>query len=275
MLANERWTGNLKVIKVINETPTVKTFRLANPQGGELPFTFIAGQFLTLLKEIDGKNIKRSYTIASSPLQRDFIEITIKREEFGTISRPLCDQCQEGDEWLVTVPYGHFVFTGKEAPGIVLIGGGVGVTPMMSVFRYLIDTQWSGPIYLLYSYKNYQEYIYRDEIEALCKIHKNIHPLVALTREPEGTPWQGKRGRISREEIIQFIPDLKQCRVHICGPLVMIKECKALALELGVPKEQVKIESFGAQKIPGKKTSHETPHADKNLETDPENVSEA
>lgn len=245
---SSRWTGQLKLTKIINETPSVKTFRLEALQGGDLPFTFIPGQFLTMLKEVGGKTIKRSYTIASSPLHRDFVEITIKREEMGLVSRPLCDNSKVGDLWNVTVPYGHFVFTGKEAKGIVLIGGGVGVTPMMSVFRYLIDTQWTGDIYVIYSYKTSDEYIYRDEIEKQAALHKNVHLWVTMTREPEGTTWTGRRGRMQRQDIVDFVPNLKECRVHICGPMPMIKESKALVLELGVPKELVKIEAFGAQK---------------------------
>lgn len=246
-----RWTGALKIGEIIVETPSVKTFRLVNPAGGQLPFTFLPGQFLTLTLPINGKPVRRSFTIASSPTKRDYADVTIKREPEGLVSKPLCDTAQVGDLWTVTVPYGHFVFTGKEAESIVLIGGGVGVTPMMAVFRYLIDVGWEKPIYLLYSYKSLDEYIYRDELIAAAAKHKNVELCVTLTRE-ESPSWQGQRGRLCGKDFSDRVRDIPKSRVHICGPRAMIHEFKSLALELGVPKENVKIESFGAEKKPAK-----------------------
>src|SRR5262245_47499990 len=99
--ASQRWEGELKVIEIIDETPTVKTFRLGVVNGGKLPFTFLPGQFLQLHWQVDGKDVKRSYTIASSPTQTDYVDLTIKREELGLVTRPMCDQTKVGDRWSV------------------------------------------------------------------------------------------------------------------------------------------------------------------------------
>ncbi len=87
------WSGSLRLACIFTETPTIKTFRLVDPAGGPIPFGFLPGQFLTLTLTItqNGKTVKRSYTIASSPTQRDYIELTIKREDLGIISRYLHD----------------------------------------------------------------------------------------------------------------------------------------------------------------------------------------
>src|SRR5262245_9649413 len=88
----QRWIGELKVAEIIIETPTVKTFRLVNPAGGNLPFTFLPGQFLQLNWDCDGKNVRRSFTIASSPLKSHYADVTVKREDHGLVSTPMCDQ---------------------------------------------------------------------------------------------------------------------------------------------------------------------------------------
>ena len=85
--------------------------------------------------------MKRSYTIASSPTQAHYCAVTVKREENGVVSRFLHDEVKEGDLLELSAPGGKFVFTGEEADSIVLIAGGVGITPMMSAIRYLTDNR--------------------------------------------------------------------------------------------------------------------------------------
>ena len=128
-----KWHGMLTVAEIIEVADQVKTFRLVNPVGGEIPFHYLPGQFLTLDIEPRGIPTRRSYTIASTPTWRDHIEITVKREEHGLVSGWLHDELKPGDSLKLLAPNGNFVFTGDEAPSLVLIGGGVGMTPLMSV----------------------------------------------------------------------------------------------------------------------------------------------
>ncbi|BAF87279.1 4Fe-4S binding domain protein [Azorhizobium caulinodans ORS 571] len=147
-----RWYGALLLKDIEQVTPNVKTFRFVNPKGGDIPFTHVAGQYLTFDIAPHGIATRRSYTIASPPSWRDRIEITVKREQFGLVSRWLHDEVAVGDLMNIEAPGGMFVFSGREGPSVVLIGGGVGITPMMSIARYLTDTQWPGTIYLLTSF---------------------------------------------------------------------------------------------------------------------------
>ena len=73
------------VTRILQETPDVKTFRLMNPLGGVLPFTYLPGQYITVSVIIGGSLVKRSYTIASSPTQRDYIELTVKHSKGGEV----------------------------------------------------------------------------------------------------------------------------------------------------------------------------------------------
>jgi len=239
-----KWSGRLRVGRIFQETPDVKTFRLMNPLGGALPFTYLPGQALTVTIPADGKPLRRSYTIASSPTQFDYAEITVKHEEGGVVSGYLHDRAQAKDLLEVSGPSGSFVFTGRECKCILLIAGGVGITPLMSVIRYLTDRCWPGDIYLLYSIHSPQDLIFREELDYLQRRHPNLHVVVTVSH-PGGTDWKGPTGRITKELIAQSVPDLASRYVHICGPVPMMEVVKKVLAELGVPRERIKTEAFG------------------------------
>lgn len=238
------WVGSLRVARIFRETPRVKTFRLANPSGGPIPFTYMPGQFLTFTVEIGDRQVKRSYTIASSPTQTAHVDVTVKREEAGTVSCFLHDLAAEGADLQVAAPSGDFIFRGAEADSIVLIGGGVGITPLMSITRYLADCSWPGEIFLLYGAKTVDEFIFREELEYLQRRDKNLH-VAAIIEHPGGSAWMGPRGLISKEFIVQAVPDIARRRIHVCGPPPMMDSVRRLLAELAVPKEQIKTEAFG------------------------------
>jgi ferredoxin-NADP reductase len=239
-----RWSGRLRVARIFKETPDVKTYRLMNPLGGVMPFTFLPGQYLTVTVLKDGKPVRRSYTIASSPTQHDYVELTVKHEPGGVVSGHLHDLVKEDDSLECTGPSGSFVFTGRECKCILLIGGGVGITPMMSVLRYLTDRAWSGDIYLVYGVHAPEDVIYREELDYLAHRCPNLHVVVSVSH-PEGTPWQGTTGRVDKALIARSVPDLPSRYVHVCGPVPFMETVKGALLELGVPQDRMKMEAFG------------------------------
>ena len=241
------WAGKLKVQKIVKESNTVKTFTFVDPQNDELPFQYLPGQFLTLSASIDGRSVARSYTIASSPLNRTFCELSIKREDQGTFSRYLHDLIKVGDTVYAKGPSGLFVFTGAESPSIVLIGAGIGVTPMMSVLRYLISKSWQGRIILLFSCRDISDYLFRDELEALARKTPNFKLLVTLTGNA-APGWNGLQGRVSKQLIQDKISDICTARIHLCGPIPFMDGIKKILLELGVSSESIKTESFGSMR---------------------------
>ncbi len=242
-----RWFGELELRDVAQVTRTVRTFRFVDPKGGEIPFRHVAGQYLTLEITRQGIPTRRSYTIASSPTWRDRIEITVKREENGAVSRWLHDEMRPGDRVQVEAPSGGFVFSGREWPTVVLIGGGVGITPMMSSVRYLTETDWPGTIYLLLSFKSPQDYIFKDEIETLRKRNPRLHVSVAMSA-PGREAWKGHTGRIDARFVAAAVPDIALHRAHICGPTPMMDAVKAVLLDLGVPAGQIRTEAFGTDR---------------------------
>ena len=242
--SSKPWSGALRVADIFFESPNVKTFRLTELKGEPIPFTFVPGQFLTFAAEVDGKRIRRSYTIASSPTQRDYVELTVKREEQGAESRYLHDNVAIGDHLEVSGPAGVFTFTGAEADSIVLISGGVGITPMMCITRYLTDRAFAGDIFFLCGASTPQHFIFREELEYLRKRHANLHIAATVDRADE-TPWTGAVGLISKEFISHAVPEIARRRVHVCGPPAMMAAVKSALVELGVPKAKTKSEAFG------------------------------
>ncbi|MGO9470760.1 MAG: ferric reductase-like transmembrane domain-containing protein [Isosphaeraceae bacterium] len=237
------WAGPLKVAQVFDETPDVRTFRLVSPTAERLPFDFLPGQYMNLTLVINGRKVRRSYTIASPPSRAAYCELTIKPEELGLASRHLHDAIRAGCLVDVSAPAGKFTFTGTEAPSIVLIGGGVGITPLMAKIRYLTDLSWPGDIDLVFSVRTERDIIFRDELDALGRRHPNLRATVTLTRDG-GTRWTGERGRISRAMLERVVPDIGARRVHICGPTEMIAETRRLLRDLGVPDGSIVAESF-------------------------------
>ena len=243
-----KWRGQLRVGSIIKETPNVKTFRLLPSSGDRfLPFTFVPGQFLNLAFWIGGARMNRSYSISSSPNQREHVDLTVRREPRGAVSRHIVDLLKVGDTIEAGGPVGKFTFDGTEADSIVLISGGVGITPMVSISRYLTEQSWTGDIFFIYACRTPADYILADAIAALERANPKLHVAVTITR-PEGTDWKGPRGRLTKEFLTQTVPDLMSRRIHLCGPIPMMDATKALLAEMGFPPDQLKTEAFGTPK---------------------------
>ena len=246
------WSGELRIARIFDETHNVKTFRMVPLDGGELPFEAISGQYINLALVIDGKRVNRSYTIASSPTRRTYVEISVKRD--GLASKFLHSTMKEGDTIKVSAPAGKFHFAGHEADRVILVAGGVGITPMMSVVRSLTDRGWRGDMYLLYAVRGREDVVFEGELAYLMKRHPNLHVKVTLSNEPEGTApsgiWDGARGRLGRALVESFVPDCHRGPVMLCGPTPQMAAARALFVELGVPDAQIFEEAFASPPPP-------------------------
>lgn len=237
------WSGPLRVARIVQETHNVKTFRLESVDGGALPFEHQPGQHMNLSLQIEGRRVNRSYTIASPPTRRAHCELTIKREEMGVASRHLHDTLREGDLLSVGAPAGKFTFSGPESEGIVLIAGGVGITPLMAIVRALTDRAWKGDIYFFVCVRNEQEIIFERELKELAKRFANLKVCVTLSR-PERVDWGGRCGRITPELLSAAVPNLGQRPCYVCGPEEMMGATTKMLRELGVPESRIQLEAF-------------------------------
>jgi ferredoxin-NADP reductase len=135
------------------------------------------------------------------------------------------------------------VFSGQEAERVVLIAGGIGITPMMAIIRSLTDRGWGGEVYLLYSVKSVQDLVFRDELTFLQARFPNLQVRVTVTRDPD-TPWQGLRGHITRGMIADFVPELTRGPILLCGPIPMMAGAREILVNMGVRDTEILEEAF-------------------------------
>ncbi|WP_197168118.1 FAD-binding oxidoreductase [Neorhodopirellula pilleata] len=254
-VARKFWNGDLVVANIRRETNDVKTFRFVMPGGGEIPFVHQPGQYMNLTLNIDGTIVKRSYTIASSPTQRGHVELTIKRNPEGTASRFMHDVVKAGDSIRVGAPAGKFFFNDLKAEAVVLISGGVGITPLMSILRNLTDQAWGGTIYFINAVRSAEDMIFANELEFLANRFENLQVLnffsQSLPKTRNDVPasrWQDKSGYINAEDLGQFISDLEDLPIFLCGPDAMMQAVRKTIVSLGIPNENVSTEEFVSPK---------------------------
>jgi ferredoxin-NADP reductase len=218
------------VTAVRTQTPRVKSFRLDLPMW----MPFLPGQHLDVrLTAPDGYRAQRSYSIASSPLDKGEVELTIDRLEDGEVSPYFHDVVVEGDQIEVRGPFASYFVWRGEAPAL-LIGGGVGVVPLMAMMRHRRRTMPDLEMELVYSVRTPEELIYADELDD--------DVTVTLTREtPEG--WTGPTGRIDVELIAA--PAAQARIVFICGSHGFVEAASRLALAAGVEPGAIRTERFG------------------------------
>ncbi|MEO5821401.1 MAG: 2Fe-2S iron-sulfur cluster-binding protein [Vicinamibacteraceae bacterium] len=242
-----QWAGELLVSRIVDETPDIKTFRLAAVDGGPLPFSYAAGQYLNLALTVDGRRVNRSYTIASSPTRAGYCEISVKRGQ-GAGSCYLHDVCREGQRVRVSAPAGAFVFDPVSASRVVLIAGGIGITPLLSTIRGLTDRAWTGDIYLLYSVRTAADVAFRDELTELASRFANLHLRIMVSRDPrplrEAASGLVVPGQITAETLTSFVPELRRGPVFLCGPAPMMAAMRETLVAIGVPDVEIVQEAF-------------------------------
>lgn len=221
------------VLKVEKLTPTVKNIHLSIPTN----FTFKAGQFVTLFFNIDGKEIRRLYSIASPP-NYSHIELCIKRIEKGMVSN-LLHKIKEGDKIKVLGPAGHFTLENKKDKDLVLISTGAGIAPFRSMINELLKSKFNKKIILLTGFRYENEVLYREELEKLSQKHPNLMYKITITRP--GEDYQGTIGRVP--ELIKKI-NIKDKIFFLCGLYEMIKDVKDFLISLGVSEENIHFERW-------------------------------
>ena len=227
------WVGKLRLTSVTTETPRVKTFRFGTEDGGRLPFMFAAGQYF----ELSGI---RNYTASSSPTERDHVEFSIKYEDGGFFSTHMHDDLAVGSLVTVRGPYGHFTIPQNAPTPVVMIAGGVGVTPSLSQIRDLLDRGWPGAIDLIYSTATPADVIRADEFTRLAAEHANFRLVTVITNDAVA----GTCNRITADFLQSKVPDVANSQVYVCGPTPMMAAVTAMLTQLGVPPSSVFTESF-------------------------------
>ncbi len=250
-----RWKGDTTVrcAAIIDEAPSVKTFRFV--ADAPILFNYKPGQFVTLNLNINGEEVLRSYSISSTPSRPHTLEITVKRVPAdqpelppGLVSNWLHDNLRVGDAIAISGPLGKFSCWQHPSHKLLFISGGSGITPMMSMSRWLCDTVANCDVVFLHSAKTPAEVIYHPELMLLAARHHNFQPIITVTNWQSGQGWMGLRGRITTDSLKSIIPDFMERRIFVCGPNAFMAATKEIAVKLGFPMERYHEESFGTAK---------------------------
>jgi ferredoxin-NADP reductase len=225
------------------ESPDTFTFRLKPADGSEIP-DYQPGQFMQLLlTPSSDTKLMRSYSISSSPTRRGHLDLTIKIQ--GSFPQHL-KELKAGHVFGLKGPFGRFYFEPRIQPDIVLLGAGVGVTPLMGMLRYALDLKLPNRITLLDVNKTEEDTIFRAELQALAAAAPpNFRIVRSYTRLAPEHPWKGERGRLDWDMLRRHVPEPLTKHYFLCGPDQMNRDVRALLLEKGVPKELVKLENMG------------------------------
>ncbi|WP_416960844.1 2Fe-2S iron-sulfur cluster-binding protein, partial [Streptomyces sp. Agncl-13] len=243
------WEGYLRVAGIEVLTPTVRRIRFEPLAGDAMPFSFAAGQYVKVDLPVAVEPIERSYSICSSPGENGFVEIAVKHEPDGLGSGFLHEELEAGSALRVSGPHGEFTWEpGTEADPLLLIAGGVGITPLMSVLHAAADAGHTGRIVLLASHRTEDEVLFGPEIEALRFRLPGLEVSVFAT---------DREGRIGLDELLPHAGPTT--RVHLCGPAPMMQDLIGCLTELGVPREAIHTEAFVSGR--SKETRREKAHA--------------
>lgn len=226
------------VLATFDETKTIKTIRVARPEG----FDFLAGQFLAVRVRVDGKEHVRCYSISSAPDVRGYLEVSVKRQ--GLVSNALYSSLRPGAMLSVKSPAGAFRYPSRDDRPIVLLAGGIGITPLMSMLRHAIATEPSRPVTLIYGAHTGDDFAFRDELAVAARRHPQLRVFLAAASGSADSHIYP--GRIDEGLLRAAAPEVAHSVVFICGPEPMIEGMKTLLTNLGVPRSQVRQEVFQA-----------------------------
>jgi ferredoxin-NADP reductase len=224
------------VKEIIQRTYNVTSFRFPRP--AELNYK--PGQFLFVtIKAHDGKELSKHFSLSSSPTEKTHIEFTKKLSDsdFSAALKAL----KVGDWARIDAPYGNFTFEG-EHERIGLLGGGIGITPFISICKYCTDTHQKTKVTLLYGNRTENDIAFRKELETLQRQNKNLTVVFILNEASSG--WKGATGLITPEMIKKEMPDYKETMFYTCGPPAMVQVMEKMVEQLGLPKAQLKREYF-------------------------------
>jgi ferredoxin-NADP reductase len=238
-----RWQ-TATVTEIVRRSPTVLSFFFRLPEF----IPFIAGQHVSVrLTAPDGYRAQRSYSIASAPDTTSHIELAIEKLDDGEVSPFFHEVVEVGDEIELSEPIGgHFIWREEEGGPVLLIGGGTGVVPFVSMARQRALSGSTAPMLLLVSARTRHDLIFAEELERLRARRDGLDMLATLTRE-EMPPAGISKGRLDAGMIAGSLARLpgKPRRIYICGSNPFVENAAQHAIDAGVEPGLIATERYG------------------------------
>ena len=233
---------NLRVLEILTQTATAKTFCFERVDGPLPPFR--AGQYVNVMVDVGGVRTSRPYSISSAPMA-ERLELTVRVKPGGFVAPYLFNELKVGDVLETTGPAGHFYYEplidGKD---LVFLAGGSGITPFMSMVRDTLQRQRAIRITLLYGSRKPEDVIFKSELEKLAASYSNFTFSLVISEPPEG--YEGLKGFLNSKLIAQLVGEIEGKTFYVCGPRAMFDFCRAALKELEVPQRKIRYELYGA-----------------------------
>lgn len=223
-----------EVMESIQRTRDILSIRFARPE----EFEFEPGQFIFLSIGSSDNELTKHLSISSSPTE-GILEVT-KRLTGHPFPNALAS-LKKGDKIKLRGPYGKFIFQ-DEHKKIGMLSGGIGITPLRSIIKYINDKMLDTDVVLIYSNRHEDDIAFEQEFDEIMAKNPKFNIINTITNP--GSSWTGTIGRISADMIKQHIPDYLERVFYISGPTKMVESMVALLLELGIPEDQIKKELF-------------------------------
>ncbi len=238
---------DLKVKKIVHETKDAISIVFEHPEN---KIQYKSGQFLTLIVPVQGKDVRRAYSLCSSPVIDADLAVTVKRVDKGLMSNWLADNLKPGAKVKVMEPMGQFTseFSAARKRHIFMFAGGSGITPMMSIIKSILTLEPESIVSLIYCNRDIDSIIFKDTLEAMqTKDEGRLHVIHVLDNAPMN--WQGYSGLLNHDmltKLFERVPDwgIEKTTYLMCGPEGMMKNVESLLSQRNIPQEKIFKESF-------------------------------
>ena len=232
------WEFDTEFSEIIQRTSEVKSFRFPI-NSNQAPYQ--AGQFFFVTINVKGQEALHHFSLSSSPTDKQYLEFT-KRITSSDFSQTL-NVIKPGDGAHISGPLGSFTLPRKPQP-LCFISGGIGITPLRSMLRYITAKQLPHNVVLLYGNNNYEDIVFRDELKHLETSHPTLRVEFILSGPNIPPDWKGKAGRINQEIVRELVPDYEKRLFYISGPPKMVIALEEAIAAIGVPEGKVRRDSF-------------------------------
>nr|WP_294942189.1 ferredoxin--NADP reductase [uncultured Mucilaginibacter sp.] len=235
----------LRVDGIKWELPDTATFYLVEKI--VRPVRYRAGQFLTFIFNHHGEEVRRSYSLSSSP-DDDRLAITVKRISNGEISRFLLSKVKVGDILTAANPAGIFtVGTYEAAKDLVYFAAGSGITPVLSHLKYILNRQGDSKLHLLYSNRDKHSILFHNELNELVAKYPNRLNITYLLSSEANRLNNYKVEQLVKQQLLYL---LKEAEFYLCGPFAYMRMISLTLLYMGIAASQLHKENFVLETVP-------------------------
>jgi ferredoxin-NADP reductase/ferredoxin len=245
------WKGGrttVRCVSVVSETHDTKTYSFAAEP--KRLFHYKPGQFVTIELLVEGQILRRCYSISSSPTRPYTLSITVKRVPKGWMSNWLFDNMTEGVECTIDGPAGKFTCLDHPSEKLLFMIAGSGITPAMSMLRWLADTASKTDIVFINNVRTPDDIIFHQELLLLStQLGEKMRLIIVPAALSALRPWHGSVGKINEMLLRLHAPDFAKREAFVCGPPGYTGAVKSLLASLAFPMNHYHDESFGGPSV--------------------------